>query len=69
MLAGFMGHLAATVRGGIMSAFFVWVGFALSTTATNQAFHGMKPIVTTIDVAHWLELQVVMGAIIGAFGA
>jgi hypothetical protein len=30
MLAGLMGHLAdVTIRGGIVSAFFVWVGFVL----------------------------------------
>jgi len=70
MLAGLMGHLVdVTLRGGIVSAFFVWVGFVLTTTATNQAFHGTKPIVIAIDAAHWLAVLVVMGAIIGAFGA
>ncbi len=53
MLAGLMGHLAdVTVRGGVISGFFVWVGFVLTTTATNQAFHGTKRIVTVIDAAH-----------------
>jgi hypothetical protein len=69
MLAGLMGHLAdVTVRGGIISAFFVWVGFVLTTTAVNQQFHGTKPIVTIIDAGQWLAALVVMGAIIGAFG-
>ena len=50
MLAGLIGHLAdVTIRGGVISAFFVWVGFVLTTTATNQAFRGTKPIVTVID--------------------
>jgi hypothetical protein len=70
MLAGLMGHLAdVTIRGGVISAFFVWVGFVLTTTATNQAFRGTKPIVTVIDTGHWLAVLVVMGAIIGALGA
>jgi hypothetical protein len=69
MLAGLMGHLSdVTIRGGIISAIFVWLGFVLTTTATNQAFEGMKPVVTAIDVGHWLAVLVVMGAIIGAFG-
>jgi hypothetical protein len=69
MLAGLMGHLAdITVRGGLISAFFVWVGFVLTTVATNHAFEGMRPIVTAIDAGHWLAVLVVMGAIIGAFG-
>ena len=49
-------------------AIFVWLGFVLTTTATNQAFEGMKPVVTAIDVGHWLAVLVLMGAIIGAFG-
>ena len=61
-------HDLNTVRG-IISAAFVWVGFVLTTTATNQAFHGDKPVVTAIDAGHWLAVLVVMGAIIGAFGA
>jgi hypothetical protein len=69
MLAGLMGHLAnVTVRGGIMAAFFVWVGFVLTTTAVNQAFEGRHPSVTVIDVGNWLAVLIVMGAIIGAFG-
>ena len=69
MLAGLMGHLSdVTIRGGIISAIFAWLGFVLTTTATNQAFEGMKPVVTAIDVGHWLAVLVVMGAIIGAFG-
>jgi hypothetical protein len=70
MLAGLMGHLAnVTVKGGIMAAFFVWMGFVLTTTAVNQAFEGRHPTVTMIDVGNWLVVLLVMGAIIGAFGA
>jgi hypothetical protein len=69
MLAGLMGHLAnVTVKGGMLSALFVWIGFVLTTVATNHAFEGMKPVVTAIDVGHWLAVLVLMGAIIGAFG-
>ena len=70
MLAGLVGHLGdVTIRGGVISAIFVWAGFVLTTTSTNQAFEGMRPVVTMIDVGHWLAVLVVMGAIIGAFGA
>jgi uncharacterized protein DUF1761 len=69
MLAGLMGHLAnVTVRGGVISAVFVWIGFVLTTVATNHAFEGMKPVVTAIDAGHWLAVLILMGAIIGAFG-
>jgi Protein of unknown function (DUF1761) len=69
MLAGLMGHLAnVTIRGGVISAVFVWIGFVLTTVATNHAFEGMKPLVTAIDAGHWLAVLILMGAIIGAFG-
>ena len=69
MLAGLMGHLAnVTVRGGLITAFFVWAGFVLTTTVVNQQFHGSKPLVTIIDAGHWLAVLLLMGAIIGAFG-
>jgi hypothetical protein len=64
-----MGHLAnVTVRGGIISAFFVWAGFVLTTTTVNQIFRGTALSVTLIDVGNWLAVLVVMGVIIGAFG-
>jgi Protein of unknown function (DUF1761) len=69
MLAGLMGHLAnVTVKGGVTAAFFVWVGFALTTTIVNQSFQGRQPMVTLIDVGNWLGVLALMGAIIGAFG-
>ena len=69
MLAGLMGHLAnVTVRGGIIAAFFVWVGFVLTTTVVNQTFRGTPFSVTWIDVGNWLAVLLLMGAIIGAFG-
>ena len=69
MLAGLMGHLAnVTVRGGLITAFFMWAGFVLTTTVVNQQFQGTKPLVTIIDAGHWLAVLLLMGAIIGAFG-
>jgi hypothetical protein len=69
MLAGLMTHLGnVTIRGGLMTAFFVWLGFVLTTMGVNQAFQGQKPIVTAVDTGHWLAVLAVMGAIIGAFG-
>jgi hypothetical protein len=69
MLAGLMGHLGdVTVRGGVISAFFVWVGFVITTMGVNHAFAGAKPMLTLIDGGHWLAVLLVMGAAIGAFG-
>jgi hypothetical protein len=69
MLAGLMGHLAQiTPRGGVMTAFFVWVGFVITTMAVNHAYGGAKPMLTLIDGLYWLAALGTMGAVIGAFG-
>ena len=71
VLAGMLGHFVpalATIRGGIISAAFVWLGFVVTTIAVNYSFGGKKPTLTVIDAGYWLLVLVVQGAIIGAFG-
>ncbi len=69
MLAGLMGHLGdITVRGGVISGFFIWLGFVITTMGVNHAFNGAKPMLTLIDGAHWLAVLLIQGAVIGAFG-
>jgi hypothetical protein len=69
MLAGIMGHLGdITVRGGVVSGFFVWLGFVITTMGVNHAFAGAKPMLTLIDGFYWLAVLLMQGAVIGAFG-
>ena len=69
MLAGLMGHIGdVTIRGGVISAFFVWLGFVITTMGVNHAFSGAKPILTVIDGGYWLGVLLIQGAVIGAFG-
>ena len=69
MLAGLMGHLGnVTVRGGLISGVFVWVGFVITTMGVNHAFGGAKPMLTLIDGGYWLAVLLIQGAVIGAFG-
>jgi hypothetical protein len=69
MLSGLMGHLGdVTIRSGIISALFIWIGFVITTMGVNHAFSGASPKLTAIDGGHWLAVLLVMGAIIGAFG-
>ncbi len=69
MLAGLMGHLGyVTIKCGVVSGFFVWEGFVITTMGVNHAFGGAKPMLTLIDGGHWLAVLLVMGAVIGAFG-
>jgi hypothetical protein len=69
MLAGLMGHLGdVTVRGGVISGLFVWIGFVITTMGVNHAFGGAKPTLTLIDGGYWLAVLLIQGAVIGAFG-
>jgi hypothetical protein len=72
VMAGVLGHLGPgqmTIRNGIISALFLWFGFVLTTVATNNAYPGRKPMLTVIDSGHWLGVMLIIGAIVGAFGA
>jgi hypothetical protein len=69
MLAGLMGHLGqVTIRGGMITGFFVWLGFVITTMGVNHAFSGAKPMLTLIDGGYWLAVLLIQGAVIGAFG-
>lgn len=71
VLAGTVGHLGpgqVTLKNGIISGLFVWLGFVATTIAVNNAFGGRKPMLSVIDGIHWLGVLVIQGAIIGALG-
>ena len=57
-----------TLRNGIVSALFMWLGFVITTMAVNNAFGQRKASLTIIDGIHWLGVLVIQGAIIGALG-
>jgi len=70
-LAGVVGHLGVgqvTLRNGVISAFFLWVGFVVTTLAVNYAFAQRGVKLATIDAGHWLVVLLVEGAVIGAMG-
>ncbi|HTV70817.1 MAG TPA: DUF1761 domain-containing protein [Rhizobiaceae bacterium] len=67
-LIGYFGPGNVTFSTGIVSAFFVWLGFIATTTAVNQRYEGFGWDLTLIDVAHWLGVMLIMGAIIGLWG-
>jgi hypothetical protein len=71
VLAGLIGHLGAgqvTLRNGIVSALFCWVGFVATTMLVNYTFGMRSWMLLVIDAAHWLVVLLLMGAIIGAMG-
>jgi hypothetical protein len=56
------------VGSGICAGFLAWLGFVLTTIATNNAFPGRPWSLTAIDSGHWLAVLVVQGIVIGLFG-
>jgi hypothetical protein len=71
VLAGTMGHLGqgqVTLKNGVISALFVWLGFVITTLAVNYSFGQRRPMLTVIDGIHWLGVLVIQGTIIGAMG-
>jgi len=69
VLWGIIFHVGIwSIRAGIISGVVCWLGFVLTTVATNNAYPGRKVMLTVIDSGHWLGVLVIMGAIIGALG-
>lgn len=72
VMAGVIGHLgegAVTLRNGLVSGAFIWLGFMATTVTINQRYQGFGWNLTLIDAGHWLVVALLMGGIIGAFGA
>jgi hypothetical protein len=71
VLAGTLGHLGpgqVTLKNGIISGLFLWLGFIVTTVFVNNAYPGRKYSLSAIDSIHWLGVVVIQGAIIGAMG-
>ena len=58
-----------TLRAGAISGAALWFGFVLTTITGNYAFHGRKPMLIVLDSLAWLGALVIIGAIVGWFGA
>jgi succinate dehydrogenase/fumarate reductase cytochrome b subunit len=71
VLAGSLGHLGpgqVTLKNGIISGLFLWLGFIVTTIFVNNAYPGRKYSLSVLDSIHWLGVLVIEGAIIGAMG-
>jgi hypothetical protein len=71
VLAGVIGHLGdgqVTLRNGIISGAFVWLGFMITTMTVNHRYQGFGWNLTIIDGLHWLGVALIMGAVIGWWG-
>ena len=72
MLAGLLLHLSATIpltiKTGMISAAFCWVGFVITSMLVNNSFARRDWRLMWIDGGHWLVVLLLMGAIMGAVG-
>lgn len=71
VLAGLIGHLGpgqVTLRNGVISGAFCWLGFVITTMVVNNSFAGRNPRLLPIDGGYWLVVLLLQGAIIGAMG-
>jgi hypothetical protein len=69
VLAGLIGHLGSvTIRSGVISGAFCWLGFVITTMLVNNSFAMRNRMLLLIDGGYWLVVLVLMGAIIGAIG-
>ncbi len=72
VLAGLIAHLGPgqfTVKNGVISGAFCWLGFVITTILVNNSFAQRDRRLLLIDGGHWLAVLLLMGAILGAFGA
>jgi hypothetical protein len=69
-LAGLLAHLGPlSLRNGIISASFCWLGFVMAAMVVNNSFAKRDWRLLWIDGGHWLVVLLLMGAIIGGIGA
>jgi hypothetical protein len=71
VLAGVIGHLGpgqVTLRNGVISGAFCWLGFVITTMLVNHSFAMRSRMLLVIDGGYWLLVLALMGAIIGAMG-
>lgn len=69
MLAGMVGHLGdASLKGALITAFFLWLGFIATTMAVNHRFQGANASLTVIDCGHWLGVMMVMAVVLSTIG-
>src|SRR5664279_3708888 len=57
-----------TLRAGVITGAFCWLGFVLTTVVINNAYSGRKAMLSVIDSAHWLGVLIIIGGIVGWMG-
>ena len=71
MLAVMLRHTAPdgfSLGGALAGAFFLWLGFIITTMTINHRYHFQKWSLTFIDGGHWLGVMLVMAAVMALMG-
>ena len=64
---GFLGRHAVFALSLLLAV--VALGFVVTTLSVNHRYQGFGWGLTAIDAGHWLGVLLIMGALIGWFGA
>ncbi|AZO10685.1 MULTISPECIES: DUF1761 domain-containing protein [unclassified Mesorhizobium] len=54
---------------GVIFGFLLWLGFVATTLSVNHRYQGFGWDLTLIDAGHWLGVLLIIGVVIGWFGA
>jgi hypothetical protein len=69
ILAGVIAHTAkkgVTVSSGMLVGAICWLGFVITSLATNYLYLKARLALTLIDGGHWLGVLLMQGAVLGA---
>lgn len=69
VLAGVIAHTAkkgVTIYAGALVGAICWLGFVITTLATNYAYARARLALTFIDGGHWLGVLLIQGIVLGA---
>jgi Protein of unknown function (DUF1761) len=71
VMSGLLWHVAKgnpSIRGAMISAAFIWLGFVITTLATNHAYQKQKRALTVIDGGHWLGVLLIQAIVLAYLG-
>ncbi|BCG92151.1 DUF1761 domain-containing protein [Mesorhizobium sp. 131-2-1] len=69
LVVGAMTGGEPSLVAGLIFGFVLWLGFVATTLSVNHRYEGFGWDLTLIDAGHWLGVLLLIGAVIGWFGA
>lgn len=69
LVVGAMTGGEPALTAGLVFGFVLWLGFVATTLTANHRYENFGWDLTLIDGGHWLGVLLIIGAVIGWFGA